>query len=473
MEDPFGLLELASKPKETKKSLPKKAYLTVISVLVAFVLVLIGVFIFYNKGPVSADTEAPSGVIKITNLPNEVKTGQSISFNIVFTNKGDNISGGFALVQGKGLNISKTVNQSATIKSGEAGYIRKMNDEEYSKFEEKGDGIRYEIGDLRADESKTLSVSAILETSSSVAADLEIKMYKPKTVTSNCGFLNLRECTQTVGDIQVASTSFRINPVDSGKIKLRAGYNFVSFPYVFTQGSISQFLSSMQTKWAYVFDPTTASYLDLNSSDYASRIKPGAAFWLYDKTGGEYDLPDQRVETNVNETYSIPLAIGWNQVGNPYSKKIILSGTKIVVKEISDTGSELGSAYDLKTAISNNIISDPYFVVYSASGSSAVSTVKALLESSLEPYSGFLIKAEKKVNLILPGKEIITPGDNLVPAERTKIESWISENGLNQYGDPAGTVYAGGSPLYNETTSQTIDRFDYILSRHPDRPWNI
>jgi hypothetical protein len=347
-----------------------------------------------------------------------------------------------------------------------------MNDEEYAKFDDKGDGIRYDVGNLRADESNSLTVYAVMEAGASAPAIIEVKLYRPKMVSTSCGFLNLNECSHADGNLQVASSNFRITPVDFGKIKLRAGYNFVSFPYVFTPGALTEFISSMKTKWAYVYDPTTASYLDLSVSDNVSKIKPGVAFWLYDKTGGEYDLPTKKVETNANETYSIPLSIGWNQIGNPYSKKIILSGTKIIVKELSDTGSELGSAYDLKTAISTNIVSDPYFIVYGSSGSAATSTVKALLESTLEPYSGILIKAEKKVNLIFPGKEIITPGDNLTSEERAKIESWISENGLNQFGDPTGTVYAGGSPLYDESKSQTIDRFDYILSRHPDRPWN-
>ena len=54
--------------------------------------------------------------------------------------------------------------------------------------------------------------------------------------------------------------------------------------------------------------------------------------------------------------------------------------------------------------------------------------------------------------------------------EKTQIDIWIQENDLNQYGDPKDTAYAGGTPLFNEATGETTDRYEYILQRHPDRP---
>jgi len=55
--------------------------------------------------------------------------------------------------------------------------------------------------------------------------------------------------------------------------------------------------------------------------------------------------------------------------------------------------------------------------------------------------------------------------------EKLQIQNWISKNNLNQYGDPQNTIYAGGSPLFDESTGQTIDLYSYILGKHPDRPW--
>ena len=60
----------------------------------------------------------------------------------------------------------------------------------------------------------------------------------------------------------------------------------------------------------------------------------------------------------------------------------------------------------------------------------------------------------------------------ITEAEKKKIDVWIRENNLNQYGDPADVVYPGGTPLFNEATGETIDKYDYILKNHPERPWN-
>jgi hypothetical protein len=60
---------------------------------------------------------------------------------------------------------------------------------------------------------------------------------------------------------------------------------------------------------------------------------------------------------------------------------------------------------------------------------------------------------------------------NVSAEERIEIDLWIKDNNLNKYGDPKDTVYVGGTPLFDEKTGQTINRYDYILKKHPDRPW--
>lgn len=57
-------------------------------------------------------------------------------------------------------------------------------------------------------------------------------------------------------------------------------------------------------------------------------------------------------------------------------------------------------------------------------------------------------------------------------SEKQKINLWIKENDLNEYGDNKSTVYIGGTPLFNEATDESIDLYEYLLDKHPDRPWN-
>ncbi len=56
----------------------------------------------------------------------------------------------------------------------------------------------------------------------------------------------------------------------------------------------------------------------------------------------------------------------------------------------------------------------------------------------------------------------------LSATQKKWIDAQIKALGLNEYGDPKDTMYAGGTPLFNEMTGQSRDRYDYILSKHPD-----
>ncbi len=56
-----------------------------------------------------------------------------------------------------------------------------------------------------------------------------------------------------------------------------------------------------------------------------------------------------------------------------------------------------------------------------------------------------------------------------VPAAlREKIDRWIVERKLNRYGDPPGTAYAGGTPLFDPKSGTSKDRYVYILDKHPE-----
>jgi len=50
----------------------------------------------------------------------------------------------------------------------------------------------------------------------------------------------------------------------------------------------------------------------------------------------------------------------------------------------------------------------------------------------------------------------------------SRIELYLQENNLNQYGDPIGTVYTGGTPLFDESTGQIQNRFEYLLAKFPE-----
>ena len=49
----------------------------------------------------------------------------------------------------------------------------------------------------------------------------------------------------------------------------------------------------------------------------------------------------------------------------------------------------------------------------------------------------------------------------------TEIDKWLEENDLNEYGDPLGTLYTGGTPLFDEITGEMKDKYEYILENNP------
>ena len=63
---------------------------------------------------------------------------------------------------------------------------------------------------------------------------------------------------------------------------------------------------------------------------------------------------------------------------------------------------------------------------------------------------------------------------NVTSIEQQRIDKWLTfyADSLNDYGDPKGTMYAGGTPLFNETSGKPVSKYEYIVVKHPERPWD-
>lgn len=53
-------------------------------------------------------------------------------------------------------------------------------------------------------------------------------------------------------------------------------------------------------------------------------------------------------------------------------------------------------------------------------------------------------------------------------AQEACLDRWLKANGLDRYGHPEGTMYAGGTPLFDERTGEQKDRLDYVFERKPE-----
>ncbi|MBI5549608.1 MAG: hypothetical protein HY901_37455 [Deltaproteobacteria bacterium] len=48
------------------------------------------------------------------------------------------------------------------------------------------------------------------------------------------------------------------------------------------------------------------------------------------------------------------------------------------------------------------------------------------------------------------------------------VDRWLKAQDLNPYGDPRGTTYAGGNPLFDERTGVSEDRVERVTRKHPE-----
>jgi hypothetical protein len=93
-----------------------------------------------------------------------------------------------------------------------------------------------------------------------------------------------------------------------------------------------------------------------------------------------------------------------------------------------------------------------------------------------------IVPAQCVYNGVTYTEEIVTQPNDINPNgeginldlpenEKSQIEAWLEENNYNQYGDKVDTIYAGGSPLFNESTGKSILLYDYLVQKYPNKPW--
>ena len=65
-------------------------------------------------------------------------------------------------------------------------------------------------------------------------------------------------------------------------------------------------------------------------------------------------------------------------------------------------------------------------------------------------------------------KEPAPPAGPAAAPAQSCLDAQLAAHGLNSFGDPPATVYAGGTPLFDEKTGKTADRAQRVFAKHPD-----
>lgn len=52
--------------------------------------------------------------------------------------------------------------------------------------------------------------------------------------------------------------------------------------------------------------------------------------------------------------------------------------------------------------------------------------------------------------------------------EESCVDQWLAARKLDSYGAPKGTMYIGGTPLFDESTGKTTPRLEHVYARRPE-----
>lgn len=52
-------------------------------------------------------------------------------------------------------------------------------------------------------------------------------------------------------------------------------------------------------------------------------------------------------------------------------------------------------------------------------------------------------------------------------SEEACLDAWLAKRKLDRYGYPEGTMYTGGTPLFDERTGERKDRLTFVYARQP------
>lgn len=65
----------------------------------------------------------------------------------------------------------------------------------------------------------------------------------------------------------------------------------------------------------------------------------------------------------------------------------------------------------------------------------------------------------------------VVSANTMESEEKALVDDWLLRGDLDQVGNPRGTMYTGGSPLFDESTGRNVNKYEYIARAHPEKPW--
>lgn len=443
--------------------------LVAVSVLMTAIVYVITEGRLLTRADVTQIPATPEFGVTVLNPQKTVSPSGVLSYTVEVKNSSPQAAKLAAFIAGYGIKYQPS--ESLNDRQLKPDEIRLLSARQPENAKSENSNFLYwDIGSLDPNQSATRVVQGALPDISLSEVLTQIKLFKIDEVRAGClGQKCLIDRTLR----QAVAETFQSAKIEAApRVTLKRQYNLFTVPYALSPAEISSFITGLNPRWAWTYDSKSSSFIDLVRLENQSRIQPGVGIWLYSEDGGQVTFPAGATALKPDDNVSLQLYKGWNQLGNPYTYPMIVSGTDIVInKPQGSEGPALVNNY--QDAVGAKQISPFYLYISDSKGNNGRFEETQVGKTILMPYDGFWVYSNEDYVLQFTGSKVTNPGENLTQEEKDQIQAWIKKNGLNSYGDPQGTVYAGGTPLFDERTGKVIDLYVYIVSRHPDRPWKI
>ncbi|MGQ9733197.1 MAG: FlgD immunoglobulin-like domain containing protein, partial [Candidatus Zipacnadales bacterium] len=214
--------------------------------------------------------------------------------------------------------------------------------------------------------------------------------------------------------VQVSSgaVTYNVNFAVSALHTVPAGLQFISVPFDYSDESPPAVLGTPagQTLKMAAYDVSLGRYAVYPAAP-ADRLRLGMAYWL--KLPQAQDLVSEG--RHATSPYLIPLGVGWNGIGNPFTKSIDFYSLR--VRDSS------GVVRSIQEAFSTGQVRNALYA-YNGFGGGYLNV------TTLIPYSGYWVYASQAVTLVVPDPSAgVTAADTATekrPALAQPSHGWLA-----------------------------------------------
>lgn len=212
---------------------------------------------------------------------------------------------------------------------------------------------------------------------------------------------------------------------------------------------------------------------EIGGEDSLKAVNP-LGYYVYNPTSQVIKVP---LQTEDNSSTDSTIESGWHLVYWP-GDAALLKGELLGKVGFTYADGKTISALDAiseayhQASLRIFVVMDEHTIDYTGAIKELTDETSALTVNKIPAKSYFWVYVRTTAAKLTKITLSTGSGSTISDQEKAKIDAWLSANNLNQCGDQPGTVYTGGSCLFNEATGVLSDRYEFLVKKYPNKPWN-